>query len=73
MKKIIFGTIIILILGLIGWFVYSTLQPSKEQNNTLSLPSIDPQSNLLENKVPELNPVQQANPFSGSYQNPFKK
>lgn len=38
----------------------------------VSLPDIDPNSNPVQEKVPETNPVQRANPFSDVYKNPFK-
>ncbi len=38
----------------------------------VSLPEIDIKSNPVEEKVPETNPVQRANPFNDVYKNPFK-
>jgi flagellar basal body-associated protein FliL len=33
---------------------------------------VDIQTNPLEEKVPELNPVEKTNPFSSAYENPFE-
>lgn len=37
-----------------------------------TLPEINPQSNPVENKIPEVNPVERANPFKNIYKNPFE-
>ncbi|MBI4713876.1 hypothetical protein HY771_01695 [Candidatus Uhrbacteria bacterium] len=71
MKKTILGIIIVIVLGLLGWYIYVTLKPAEEK--TSQIPSINPQSNPVEEKIPELNPVEETNPFGGSYKNPFKK
>jgi|GEM_PF-4253922 len=37
-----------------------------------SIPNIKPETNPIEGNISEVNPVEQANPFSGIYQNPFE-
>lgn len=38
----------------------------------VSIPNIKPETNPIEGNISEVNPVVQANPFSGIYQNPFE-
>jgi hypothetical protein len=73
MKKIIIGAVIALVLIFVAWYLYTTLKPAEKQTEPSPFANIEIQSNPLEEKVPELNPVENANPFSGSYKNPFKK
>lgn len=72
MKKIILGIILVIILGFVGWYLYTALKPETKQEPS-PFENIGAQTNPLEDKVPELNPVETANPFSGSYKNPFQK
>lgn len=48
-------------------------EPPKASDPAVSgtLPTLNPQTNILEN-VPEINPVDKANPFKDVYKNPFE-
>lgn len=69
MKKIIFSVITAIILAFVAWYLYTSFKPEEEPS---PFANIEVQTNPLEEKIPELNPVEKANPFSGSYKNPFK-
>lgn len=74
--------LIIIALALIGAVVWRyvskkesplpSIKTTEEALNAISEPAIGVGSNPVENKVPELNPVDIANPFNNSYKNPFE-
>lgn len=85
-KKIIIGIVAILIIaGLIlaGYFYWKKPTATNQEQKTTStdpikdaatqgvLPSINPESNPLE-KSPNINPAQNANPFTNVKTNPFQ-
>ena len=60
--------------GLIYW--WTRPEPVKTTEEAIEVLSESPVSsvipdNPLENKVPDLNPVEKTNPFKDSYKNPF--
>lgn len=68
-KTIIIAVIVILVIaGLV--YVYMTRKPKKEElPQGLEVPQLQFQTNPVE-KVPEINPVEKANPFK--YDNPLR-
>ncbi len=77
MKKLLttIGLIVLAaVLLIVGWFVYQSFQtieaPSTQQE--ASTPQEEAAQKAVE-QIPELNPIEKTNPFSGSYKNPFKK
>lgn len=65
------------VLGLALWYYYSRpkIEPVKTAEDALeaiSAPSVEVPSNPVQGKVPELNPVDRANPFRDTYKNPFE-
>ena len=84
MSKQIIAVIIIIVIVAGGvWFYLlnqtnTTAEEQAAENavesvlNPPTLPEIDPNSNPVEDKLPETNPVQKANPFADVYKNPFE-
>ncbi|OGF80267.1 hypothetical protein A2926_03845 [Candidatus Giovannonibacteria bacterium RIFCSPLOWO2_01_FULL_44_40] len=75
--KIMVGVVILVILGLALWYYYGRpkIEPVKTAEDAIeaiSAPTLDVKSNPIEGKVPELNPVDRANPFKDAYKNPFE-
>ncbi|KKT29164.1 hypothetical protein A3G55_03465 [Candidatus Giovannonibacteria bacterium RIFCSPLOWO2_12_FULL_44_25] len=75
-----FGAILmaLAVLGLVFWY-YSARKKAPEPVKTaedaikaISAPAIDVKSNPIKGKVPELNPIDRANPFKDTYKNPFE-
>lgn len=70
--------IIIIVLILIGagaWYWYSrpkAVKTTEEAIKALTAPAVQVPTNPVQGKVPELNPVDRANPFTNSYKNPFE-
>lgn len=69
----------IAVLGAVIWYFWLVKKPPAEIKNTddainaLSKSEITVESNPVENKIPELNPVKKTNPFKDAYQNPFAR
>jgi len=59
--------------GLIYW--WTRPEPVKTTEEAIQVltetPNVIVSENPLENKVPDLNPVEKTNPFKDSYKNPF--
>jgi len=81
MKKILFPVLVIaavVVLGLITWVSFSLFSPkesvsiSGEESLVPSTPVIEPLTNPVEDKIPDMNPASNTNPFSGTYKNPFE-
>ncbi len=74
MKKLL-ATIGLIILAaallLVGWFVYQSLSPTDTTPEEPQTPQEEAAQSAVE-QIPELNPIEKTNPFSGSYKNPFK-
>lgn len=77
MKKFlsVIGLVILAaVLIVAGWFIYRSIQPKSAP--ALESPTETPQEKAAQSaveQIPELNPIEKTNPFSGSYKNPFKK
>lgn len=71
--------VIIVAAAIAGYFYWKGVPkealpaPAKASDPAVSgtLPSLNPETNILEN-VPEINPVDKANPFKDVYKNPFQ-
>lgn len=70
----------VVVATVVGYFVWRNFSKTPEERTeeslnqaaqTGALPTIDPGSNLAE-KLPDTNPVEQTNPFGGTYKNPFQ-
>lgn len=48
------------------------IKTSEDVTEAVTVPEIEVGSNPVQNKVPEVNPVDRANPFKDAYQNPFE-
>lgn len=77
--KIAIGVAVLIILGLAGWYYYQKPKEKPEPIKTaedvveaVTQPGLEVPSNPLGGKVPEVNPVDRANPFKDVYQNPFQ-
>lgn len=67
--------LVFVVAGIIYWFNFR-IKPVKTTEEAIEVLTETPlpgvvSSNPLENKVPELNPVEKINPFKASYKNPF--
>lgn len=77
MKKMLslIGLLILaIVLLLVGWFIYQSTRSEQTPPPASNAPSEQEEAaqGAVE-QIPELNPIEKANPFSGSYKNPFKK
>jgi hypothetical protein len=80
--KIGIAIIIALLLWGAAWFFWLSDSPDipeetsgeveQEQTSVPTLPEIEPESNPVEDEIPDLNPTESTNPFEGAYSNPFK-
>jgi hypothetical protein len=80
MKKLLttIGLVILAaLLIILGWFIYQSFQSNKQSSGVVGWKSEQTLQEETAQKavgqVPELNPIEKTNPFSGSYKNPFKK
>ena len=48
------------------------VKTAEDAIKAISAPAIDVKSNPIKGKVPELNPIDRANPFKDTYKNPFE-
>ena len=83
-SKIVVAVVILIVViaaaGAVWWYLgRSKEEPAPEPIKTaedvaeaVTTPEIEVGSNPVENKVPEVNPVDRANPFKDAYQNPFE-
>ena len=84
-KALILGIVVLVIVGGTGaWWYLSQkaevieepapepIKTSEDVAEAVTAPEIEVGSNPVENKVPEVNPVDRANPFKDAYQNPFE-
>lgn len=81
-KAIILGVVALIIIGgLAAWWYKSEkievsapepIKTSEDVVEAVTVPEIEVGSNPVKNKVPEINPVDRANPFKDSYKNPFE-
>lgn len=84
-NRVVFAAIVLAVAATVGaaWWYFG--QPKKEPApepepiktsedvaEAVTAPEIEVGSNPVENKVPEVNPVDRANPFKDAYQNPFE-
>lgn len=69
---------------IVGWFIYQRLlltQAPTPTTETLTIQKENTEEGTAQEDttqttietIPELNPIEKTNPFSGSYKNPFKK
>ena len=83
-KAIILGVVALIIIGggAAWWYKAQKsaepkpeLEPIKTSEDVVkavTVPELEVGSNPVKNKVPEVNPVDRANPFKDAYQNPFE-
>lgn len=77
MKKLlsVIGLAVLAIaLLVVGWLIYNLLLPAPLPTDQPQEPSVQEEAaqDAVE-QIPELNPIEKTNPFSGSYKNPFKQ
>lgn len=79
-KALIVGAVILLA-GIGVWWLMAEkdiiakpapIKTAEDAVGAVTSPEINAGSNPVENKVPEVNPVDLANPFKDSYRNPFE-
>ena len=80
-KTVIFGAVILIIIGATLWWYFlrqksakepAPIKTSEDVVGAVTAPELEVGSNPVQNKVPEVNPVDRANPFKDSYRNPFE-
>ena len=80
-KAMVLGIVVFVIIAGGAWWYLSQkketpksepIKTSEDIVGAVTAPEIDVKSNPLGNKVPEVNPVDRANPFKNSYKNPFE-
>lgn len=77
--KIAIGVAILIILGLAVWYYYPAkkeepkpIKTAEDVVEAVTQPALEVPSNPVSGKVPEVNPVDRANPFKDTYRNPFE-
>ena len=74
LKTAIIAVVAIAVIAAAIWYYKSRPKPVKTTEGAieaLSGTSVEIPTNPVENKIPELNPVDKANPFKNAYKNPF--
>lgn len=81
-KPIIIGIVALIVVGgVVAWRFKpqkvetpspEPIKTSQDVVDAVTTPEIEVGSNPVANKVPEVNPVDRANPFKDSYKNPFE-
>ena len=79
-KAIILGIVALIVIGGIGAWWYKSqkkvepapIKTSEDVVEAVTVPELEVGSNPVRNKVPEVNPVDRANPFKDAYKNPFE-
>lgn len=80
---VIIGLVVLIVVAgvLWGFLVRKLAEPvpepkaiktSEDVVEAVTTPELEVGSNPVQNKVPEVNPVDRANPFKDAYQNPFE-
>jgi len=76
LKTAIIAVVAIAVIAAAIWYYKSRPEPVKTTEGAieaLSKTSVKIPTNPVENKIPELNPVDRANPFKDPYKNPFSR
>ena len=57
------------------WFAVrpEPIKTPEDIAGAVTTPNLEVPSNPVQNKVPELNPIDRANPFKDAYKNPFEQ
>lgn len=80
---VVIALAVLTIAGVMWWYlglskeepvtvISEPIKTSEDVAEAVTVPEIEVGSNPVENKVPEVNPVDRANPFKDAYQNPFE-
>lgn len=79
---LILGIVTLALVILAAWWYFGfrgaeiapapTVESAEDAIEAISKTSLEVESNPVAGKVPELNPVDKANPFKDSYKNPFE-
>ena len=73
--KLVLGTVLVIVIAGGLWYWYSRPEPIKTAKDVIeevTTPTLEVPSNPVQNKIPELNPIDRANPFKDAYKNPFE-
>jgi len=83
LSYIIIGLVVLGVVAGAGWWYWpqrvetptpepEPIKTSEDVAEAVTTPELEVGSNPVENKVPEVNPVDRANPFKDAYRNPFE-
>lgn len=78
-KTLVIGIAALIIIGAAVWWYFgqkteelAPIKTSEDIVGAVTTPEIEAGSNPVQNKVPEINPIDRANPFKDAYRNPFE-
>lgn len=75
--KLALGAILLIAIAAGAWYWFAAkpepIKTPEDIANAVTTPNLEVPSNPVQNKVPELNPIDRANPFRDAYKNPFER
>ncbi|MDP3762536.1 MAG: hypothetical protein Q8Q97_00495 [bacterium] len=74
-KLVLAGVVLIAIAAGTWYWLTGKPEPIKTPEDVVeavTTPTLEVPSNPVQNKIPELNPIDRANPFKDTYKNPFE-
>ncbi|OGF64583.1 hypothetical protein A2661_01305 [Candidatus Giovannonibacteria bacterium RIFCSPHIGHO2_01_FULL_45_24] len=77
--KLILAGIALIAIAAGAWYWYwfagksEPIKTAEDVVEAVTTPNLEVPSNPIQNKVPELNPIDRANPFKDAYKNPFEQ
>ena len=74
--KLVLGAALVILIAGGLWYWYNSrpepIKTAEDIGEAVTMPYLEVPSNPVQNKVPELNPIDRANPFKDIYKNPFE-
>lgn len=73
--KLVLAAILLVAVAAGAWYWFAgrpePIKTPEDIVEAVTNPNLEVPSNPVQNKVPELNPIDRANPFKDAYKNPF--
>ena len=74
--KLVLAAIVLIAIAAGVWYWFTgrsePIKTPEDVVGAVTTPNLNVPSNPVQNKIPELNPIDRANPFKDAYKNPFE-